>query len=96
MSKSLRSSWSSLKRLNRAWSLSDTGLMLACVRAIADNHRAELPREIASVMGHRMLADYLCGLYGCDFEYPNVVRHRRKEKSVSLPYLKTIAKQEKP
>jgi hypothetical protein len=78
-----------LRRLSPAWDEGDMVLLLACVTAFDRNSDLKLPREVAAVLGHRLLAEHLCALYGTYFVYPDTVSgdHNRK---VKLPHYRVI------
>lgn len=87
--KSYRGILQALRRINPAWDEGDMVLLLSCVTAFDRASELRLPREVASVLAHRLLAEHLCARYGTYFKYPDVVVGDRR-RSVRLPHYRVI------
>lgn len=88
----VRSVHAALRKLNTAWDLYDTTLMLCCVRVFVKYQYEDMgiPKNVALVLAHRMLADSLCARYGCYFAWPNAVHHLGRGSKRSMVWLPTL------
>jgi len=78
-----------LRRLNPAWDEEEMVVLLSCVTAFDHNAVLKLPRHVAAILAHRLLAEHLCARYGLGFVYPDTVvgDHNRK---VRLPHYRVV------